>query len=361
MIVVFTKIVFCLKKNKFYSIKFSVSYLCCDCIISKFMKILIVHTAQILVLLYGVTERVIWSLGKELVKLGHNVTFLVKKGSYCDFADVLFIDENISIVEHIKNTYDIVHFNFQPSDIGKLKIKYKITMQENANSFEEFDKNTVFVSKNHANRYNSDSYVYNGLDWNDYSMPDFILKKENYHFLANASWMVKNLKGAIEIINKIENKKLMVLDGVRFNFKMGIRFTFSAKIKFYGMVGGEKKFRLLNKSKGLIFAVLWYEPFGLAIIESLFYGCPVFATPYGSLPELITHEIGFLSNKKDELRMAIENSDSFSPQKCHQYADDLFNSKIMAENYLLKYQLVLTNKYLNKVAPKLKEQPQANI
>ena len=36
-----------------------------------------------------------------------------------------------------------------------------------------------------------------------------------------------------------------------------------------------EKGEILNSSKGLVFPVLWHEPFGLAIIESLYYGCPV--------------------------------------------------------------------------------------
>ncbi|MEF9931013.1 MAG: glycosyltransferase, partial [Bacteroidales bacterium] len=54
------------------------------------------------------------------------------------------------------------------------------------------------------------------------------------------------------------------------------------------MIGGEQKLNILKESKGLIFPVIWNEPFGLAITESLYCGAPVFGTPYGSLPELIT-------------------------------------------------------------------------
>jgi glycosyltransferase involved in cell wall biosynthesis len=132
---------------------------------------------------------------------------------------------------------------------------------------------------------------------------------------------------------------------------MGVRFTFSPKIDFEGMVGGKRKDRLINASKGLIFPVRWHEPFGLAIIESLYYGCPVFATPYGSLPELVHAESGYLSDTKEELIRAIQQAGDYNRQKCHEYARDLFNSRKMAENYIVKYEQILNGRLLNNKAP----------
>jgi glycosyltransferase involved in cell wall biosynthesis len=319
------------------------------------MRILIVNASKIPVQLYGGTERVIWGLGKELAKMGNEVTFLVKKGSYCEFASILFIDENKSVIEQITNDYDVVHFNFQPHNLEALDIPYIITMHGNLNSYDKLDRNTVFVSKNHANRYGSDSYVYNGLDWSEYTLPDFKMKRNYFHFLGNAAWRVKNVVGAIDVVKSSKTERLKVLGGVRFNFKMGVRFTFSPKISFEGMVGSTKKFDLLNASKGLIFPVKWHEPFGLAITESLYYGCPVFGTPYGSLPELVTKDYGFLSNKQAELKEAILNYSSFSHKACHEYAQEKFNSEIMAKEYLKKYEMVISQKHLNNHPPKLKQ------
>ena len=276
------------------------------------MRILIVHNSQIPVNLYGGIERVIWGLGKELVRLGHNLTFLVRKGSFCNFASVIPIDVNKQIIDQIPKDFDVVHFNFLPDNIETLEIPYIITMHGNTNLQESLNPNTVFISKNHAQRYNAECFVYNGLDWDEYIKPDFNITRSYFHFLGKAAWRVKNVQGAIDVINQTRNEKLKVIGGVRFNFNMGVRLTFSPRIHFHGMLGGEKKCNLINGSKGLVFPVKWHEPFGLAIIESLYYGCPVFGTPYGSLPELIASDFGYLSNKKKELVEAILNSNSFS-------------------------------------------------
>ena len=319
------------------------------------MHVLLVYHGNIPVQLYGGIERVTWALGKELVKLGHKVTFLVNRGSYCDFADVIYIDTSRSIVEQIKGDFDIVHFMIEVGKLQSFRLPYIITCQTNINNLNELDENTVFCSKNHAERHNSETYVHNCLDWDEYVTPDLNAQRNYFHFLGLAAWRVKNVQGAIDVIKKTKTERLRVLGGVRFNVKMGIRFTFSPKIRFMGMVGGEEKCQLLNGSKGLIFPVRWHEPFGLAIIESLYYGCPVFGTPYGSLPELVTEEVGFLSNKKDELAEAVLNSDSFSPARCQEYVRDNFSSRKMATEYLAKYEKVLSSEPLNATSPRLKE------
>ena len=261
------------------------------------MKILIVYNVIIPVSLYGGVERVIWCLGKELAKKGHQVSYLVKKGSSCDFATIIPIDETRDIISQIPAGIDIVHFNNTPDNLHQLKIPYLITLHGNSNYSREFDHNTVFISKNHAYRHGSSSYVYNGLDWDEYNKPDLSLNRNYFHFLGNAAWRVKNVQGAIDIIKAMNQRQpelLKVMGGIRFNFKMGLRLTFSPRIRFYGMIGGVKKSQMLNGSKGQIFPVRWHEPFGLAIIESLYFGCPVFGTPYGSLPEIVNNDVGLL-------------------------------------------------------------------
>lgn len=312
------------------------------------MNILIVNPSKIPALLYGGTERVIWYLAKELTKMGHKVKFLVAEGSYCDFADVIPLQKNKSFNSQIPDDTDIVHFNFPIHE--EISKPYIVTIHGNSNPGQVFDVNTVFVSRNHAQRHNSESYIYNGLDWNDYGKPDFSVKRNYFHFLGNAAWRVKNVKGAIKIAEKA-GAKLVVMGGKRINFKMGFRLTLSPRVRFYGMVGGEKKNNIIKVSAGLIFPVLWDEPFGLAITESMYFGCPVFGTPRGSLPELVNDKLGFLSNDYNQIAEAVKNADSYNTKFISEYARENFNSKIMAEKYLEKYLLILNGKKLNNHNP----------
>jgi glycosyltransferase involved in cell wall biosynthesis len=319
------------------------------------MHVLIVNNSKIPVTLYGGTERVIWYLGKELVRLGHQVSYLVAAGSTCDFATVIPIDPIKKLVDQVPAQVDLVHFNETPPALDTLSKPYLITIHGNSNDDRIFAQNTVFVSNNHASRYGSNAYVHNGLDWTDYEAPDFSTQRTFFHFLGNAAWRVKNVKGAINAITQTRHEKLSVLGGVRFNVKMGLRFTLSPRIRFYGMVGGAQKYRLLNQSKGLVFPVRWHEPFGLSVIESLFYGCPVFGTPYGALPEIVTPEVGFLSNRAADLTEQLELSSRFDPKTCHAHAVSQFNSKKMALSYQTYYQKVLDGAQINEKPPQLLE------
>lgn len=317
------------------------------------MNIVLFNNSYIPAIKYGGTQRVVYYLAVELDKLGHDVTLLVKGSTKKTHLKIMIYDENKTLQEQLPIKTDIVHLHSRIDEV--LTTPYVITMHGNTKKKDSLDINTIFVSSNHASRYGSDSYVLNGLDWDDYSSVDLNKKRDYYHFLGNAAWKVKNVVGAIDIVKKAD-EEIKVLGGDRFNFKMGIRFTFTPKASFYGMVGGEEKDRLLNGSRGLVFPVLWDEPFGLAITESLYFGAPVFATPYGSLQELVIPEVGFLSKSKEELVNAIEEN-HYKPHICHEYANDLFNSRVMAQEYLKKYEMVINGNKLNENNPILQEIP----
>lgn len=316
--------------------------------------ILIVNHSKIPALKYGGTERVIWDLGKKLVDKGFKVSYLVAEGSYCDFADVLFYNPNLSINAQIPEDVDLVHFNFNPKE--EITKPYLVTVHGNPSFGELLNIQSVFVSYNHAERYGSTAFVYNGLDWNNYPKVNLNQPRKHFHFLANAAWRVKNVKGAISICKKAR-QQLAVLGGHRFNLKMGLRLTFDTHVQFKGMVDNQQKARYLAESKGLIFPVLWHEPFGLAIIESLYFGCPIFATPYGSLNEMVNKDVGFLSASADELAMALLNADDYNKNLCHDYALENFSSEVMTNAYIKYYEKVWNGEQLNEKEPTLIEQP----
>jgi glycosyltransferase involved in cell wall biosynthesis len=315
------------------------------------MHILIVNNTNIPVKQYGGTERVIWWLGKELVKRGHQVSYLVGPGSHCDFATGVYtLNHSIPFNQQIPAGVDLVHLNCKVNE--QPNIPYIFTLHGNNNDQYKLDLNTVFVSKNHASRYGSDSYVHNGIDPADYGDPGLDQKRNYFHFLGDGAWRVKNLRGAIKIAQQ-SKIKFRVIGGKRFNFNQGIRLTFDPRIKFEGLIGGVEKNNLLKGSKGLIFPVLWNEPFGLSIVESLYFGCPVFGTPYGSLTEIIQTNVGVTSNSLSALVDAVQNANQFDPKICHEYVMENFTSTQMTNAYLSKYEMVMNGQQLNKIAPKL--------
>jgi len=313
------------------------------------MHILIVNNTRIPVQQYGGTERVIWWLGKQLVKMGHEVSYLVAPGSYCDFASkVHILNHALPFNQQIPAGVDVVHLNCRVNETPS--IPYIFTLHGNTNDQNPLDINTVFVSKNHASRYNSACYVHNGIDLDDYGAPGLGQKRNYFHFLGDAAWRVKNVRGAIKIAQHAKIA-FRVIGGKRFNFNQGIRLTFDPHVQFEGMKGGAEKNALLRGSRGLIFPVLWNEPFGLSIVESLYFGCPVFGTPYGSLKEIIQPNVGITSNSISVLVDAVKNADQFNAKICHEYVMDYFTSIQMAKAYLSKYETVLNGQTLNDTWP----------
>lgn len=315
------------------------------------MHILIVSVTKIPVYAYGGTERVIWDLGKSLVQLGHKVSYLVPEGSHCDFAQIIPIKEGMTWQAQIPPDVGIAHFQFLPKET--LTTPHLVTEHGNALTPIEFPLNTNFISRNQAQRYGSSTFVCNGLDWSAYGAVDFTRTRNYYHFLGKGAWRVKNLQGAIDVAQKA-HVPLEVLGADRLNIKRGFRYTWSRKIHFHGMVGGQQKFDLLSGSKGLIFPVRWHEPFGLAVIESLYFGCPVFATPYGAIPEIVGEAFGVLSNSLSALADAVAHH-KFDARACHQHVCDNFNALTMARGYVQLYERTLSGETLHTTPPKTVE------
>ena len=314
------------------------------------MNIAITSNIALPVAKYGGAERVIWELSRELSFLGHSVYLITPPGTTCDFAQVIEFNPVNNISSLIPKSIDLIHFF---SKIPKnLQIPHIYTAEGNGIYGQKFSRQTVFVSKNQAFRHGGDCVVYNGLTPCETNLS---LERKGFHFLGKAAWRRKNVKGAIRCARKANSTKIDILGGTRINFNMGFRFTLDPIARFHGMVDNSKKYKVMESSKGLVFPVCWNEPFGLAIIESLFSGCPVFGTPYGSLPELVPSEVGFLSASSDELAEAMKDSQQWKPQVCRDYAVENFNSKKMALSYVEIYERVLAGETLNKEPPTLKE------
>lgn len=331
------------------------------------MNILLVHNAIIPVHTYGASERIIWWLGKELIKQGHNVRYLVKKGSTCPFAPVLEWNEAEPLNRQIPEDTDLVHLHCpvdEPVDKPHL-----FTVHDNCEEKgRPFDPNTVFACHNHAQRHGGKVYVYPGIDLEAYGQPMTDNRRLYFHFLGNASWKVKNVQGAIDLATRA-GVRLHIIGGSRVNFRRGLRIYLSPTTRFHGMLGDDGKKAILQASKGLLFPVLWHEPFGLSIIESLYFGCPLFGTPYGSLPEVLGRkpgehsnrqwageieafhsDFGFLSLNKDELIEAIREADGYNRQQCRDYVAAHFTATRMTADYLALYERVLNGEKLHEEA-----------
>jgi glycosyltransferase involved in cell wall biosynthesis len=316
------------------------------------MNVLIVHTdGKIPVFAYGGTQRDIWAEGKELVNMGHQVTYLVAKGSRCPFANIVFYNPSKTLVEQIPENTDLMHYH-GPLYKEPGNIPYLSTIHGNRRRGEVFVPNTVFVSRDHARRHGSDQYVYNGLNLDELGKVNLNHPRKHLLFLAKASRSVKNLKGSLKIA-RMAGKKLAVIGGKK--------LSLNRNVKYHGLVGGQAKNTVIQDSEALLFPVLWHEPLGLAILESLYFGCPVFGTPYGSLPELIQPAFGHLSKSYSELAEAVQHAGSYDRKQCHEFIADNFSARKMTLDYLNLFEKILNGKTIQEKNPRTLVGPRENI
>lgn len=309
------------------------------------MHVCIVVNAHIPAFLYGGTERVVVWLGRGLQEMGHEVSYLAPKGSRLDFAPVHELDAERPVEAQMPAGVDILHLH---SDLEwPRETPFCMTRHGNTHFARTFHPNTIFCSSKHARNHGAEAFVHLGLDPREYGEPDFEARESaRWIFLGKAAWKVKNLKGCVAL-TRSAGQQLDVLGGTRLNFKMGFRFTPDRHVHFHGMVGGEKKHRLMRAARGLLFPVLWDEPGATAVVESLYFGLPVLATPYGCLPEQVTPEVGVLSNSESELAEAARQAGRYDRRAIHEHWKNHFTYRHMAGKYAGYYERILDGETLH--------------
>jgi glycosyltransferase involved in cell wall biosynthesis len=310
------------------------------------VKIALVHNAQFPVKTYGGTERVVWWLARGLRELGCEVLLVARPGSDCPYAKVISCDFSQDLLSQIPSA-DVVHFHVPIAHAPSRP--YVVTIHGNGKLGEPFLPNTAFVSRSHAVLHGSLCFVHNGLDPDEYL---FEKNKQPYLvFLAKASWRVKNVKGAIRAARR-SGRTLEVIGGRR------PLFFYRRRIHWQGMLSDEPKKQMIARASGLLFPVIWNEPFGLAVIEALVSGTPVVASRRGSLPELVSSDVGVLADTEAELVQGVERLSEFDPNACRERVLSLFHYRKMAEGYLKMYQKVERGEILNAMSPRATLAPQ---
>jgi len=286
---------------------------------------------------YGGTQRVVVWLADALAGLGHDPVLLTPPGSSSETAEVVALPRRVFRRAEREPDYrpgprlpeglDVLHLF---SDVRcRLALPHLVTIEGNGEPG-SFGRHHVFVSRNHMERMRGRHFVYNGLAPEEYLYREE--KDDHFLFLSKARWKVKGVDRAERIAKEA---------GIRLVIAGGRRLNLTPRIRSVGMVGGRRKRELLAGARALIFPIRWEEPFGIVVTEALASGTPVLASRRGSMPELVSEEVGFLCDTDADFVEAVERVDEIEPAACRRRVEERFDSRRMAREYLALYERAL--------------------
>lgn len=305
------------------------------------LRIGLCHRERIPVRKYGGTERVVLWLAKALTARGHSVVLLAPPGSHGadtgvsvhhlprKVVQVAFDDPSFDADPYLPPELDVVHFHF--GFAAATQRPHIITIH--GNEERAYGPHHSFVSRNHMERLGGRHWVYNGIDPEDYvyetEKEDFLL------FLGDPGRRSKGVDRA-EKIARAAGRRLVIAGGWRFNL--------SPRIRSVGPVDNRQKADLLRRARTLLNPIRWDEPFGLVVAEAWAAGCPVLASPRGSMPELFETDgapVGFLCDSDEAFVGALDRLDEIDPAVCRAHVEQRFTAEVMAGNYETLYRRVL--------------------
>ena len=308
------------------------------------MKICFVCDMRLPTKKYGGTERVVEWLVMEFLKMGHTIVLVAPTGTSIQGVTCIAADSHEEALLAIPGNVDIVHFHARPPE-SDFALPWLYTLHGNAQDISLLPKNTVFISRNHAERHQGRLFVYNGVN-----PAEFVFREQKKDYLLFLSLIRRKDKGAARAMKLARRygMEAVFAGGTRLDLLKsgGFLDSFHPMLHFVGKVAGPEKAEYFANAKALLFPINWDEPFGLVLIESLMSGTPVIATPRGAVPELITPDVGALFTDDDMFGDALERALSCSPKVCRDWAVTNFSSSVCAANYFTLYERILSGEHV---------------
>jgi glycosyltransferase involved in cell wall biosynthesis len=275
---------------------------------------------------YGGTQRAIVNLARGLIELGTRLTLLSGPGSTVPGAAVVPVDTRAARGP----SFDIQPL--LPSDIDLLcafsplrippRVPWIWRLAGNRRPGQACPPNTLFVSADHARRHGGRCFVYNGVDPSEYrftpAKSEFDLFLGRLHRVKGYHWAIRGAK--------LSRRRLIVAGGWRPSFSRYVRFA--------GKVAGQRRMDLLAGARCLWMPALWDEPCANVLLEAMMTGTPILGTHRGSLPEIVSDEVGRLGDSVAELVALAAALERISPEACRARAERFFSHRTMAEGYL---------------------------
>jgi len=282
---------------------------------------------------YGGTERVVVYLARGLAAARHHVTLIAGEGSDVREASLVplsraqlrqpELDLRPLLPPGVELLLAFVPLA-RPPGVPWIRSLHGNRRPGTANA-----PNTLYVSRNHAERHGSTAFVHNGIDLSELR---FEPVKASYDLFLGRLHTIKGYRWAIEGARRT-GKRLLVAGGWR--------PSLSRRLRYVGKVGGARKAELLARAQCLWMPALWDEPFGLTLVEALASGTPVLGTRRGALPEIVAPSVGALGDSLDDLVALRPRLERIDPAACRHWVERHFTHHVMAAEYVRMFRAFL--------------------
>src|SRR5437870_7868619 len=170
---------------------------------------------------YGGPQRVIVALVRGLAALGHRITLLAPPTTRVPEATVVAVPprklaDPATLAPYVPRDAAIVHTHF-PLRSAPGSFPFVQTVHRNLKPGAPSYPNSIFLSRDHARRHNSEVFVYNGLDPADYVFRRFPRRPSQYDLFLGALHSAKGYHWAVEAAKR-SGHRLIVAGGWRPSF-----------------------------------------------------------------------------------------------------------------------------------------------
>ena len=275
---------------------------------------------------YGGTQRVAVYLARGLAAAGHRVTLIAADGTDVPEATLLPVPlsrlraPDFDIRPLLPDGLDVLlAFGAlaSPPDLPWIR-----SLHGNRRPGTVSAANTLYLSRNHAERHGATAFVHNGIDLSEFR---YRPEKADYDLFIGRLHSVKGHRWAIEGARRTGHRLLLA---------GGWRPSLTRRRQYVGKVGGERKAELLAGARCLWMPAQWDEPFGLTLLEALASGTPVLGTRRGALPEVVSADVGALGDTLDELVALRPTLSGIDPAACRARVERHFTHHVMAAEYV---------------------------
>ncbi len=326
---------------------------------------------------YGPWETIASIIAEGLVERGHEVTLFAtgdsltsgKLDAVCatPYEEERNVDAKVWESLHISNlmekadSFDLIHnhYDFLPLTYSRLIHTPMITTIHGFSSdkiipvYKKYNATSTYISISEADRHPDLDYhrtIYHGIDSKKFQFHEM---KGDYLLFYGRIHPDKGTLEAIEIAKRA-NIPLkiagLIQDQEYYTGQIAPRID-GKQVEYVGHVAQAEGNRILGRAKALLHPILFDEPFGLSVAESMMCGTPVIAFQKGSMAELIEHgKTGFLTRSVDGAAKAVRDLHRIDPYYCRAHAMDCFSIRRMIDSYLEVYEEVQANK--NILQPK---------